>query len=148
MASPHQGGGMPHPHSAVPLQVPQPPPPPPLQQQQQQAFNNAPTEAGADEYAPEKYSALMQAASWIHTPCVRLNARDGFLLGGHISSLEALFVRCVCRECLEQSTSGGCTRLLLPVMCAFVRATRACMCNVEGATCGKQHSEHVHCVSQ
>eukprot|EP00983_Pelagomonas_calceolata_P120930 1160750-Pelagomonas_calceolata.AAC.4 len=67
--------------------VPQPPPPPP-----------------AHETA-QRYSALMIAASWIHTPCVRLNSKDAFLLGGHISGLEALFVRCVCHECLAQSTS-------------------------------------------
>mmetsp|Transcript_9461 Transcript_9461/g.24139 ORF Transcript_9461/g.24139 Transcript_9461/m.24139 type:complete len:629 (-) Transcript_9461:323-2209(-) len=69
--------------------VPQPPPPPP-----------------AHETA-QRYSALMIAASWIHTPCVRLNSKDAFLLGGHISGLEALFVRCVCHECLAQSTSGA-----------------------------------------
>jgi len=79
------------------LQVPQPPPP----QQQVPSFSPEP----ANETA-QKYSALMQAASWIHTPRVCLNTREALLLGGHISSLEALFVRCVCRECLAQSSSG------------------------------------------
>jgi len=79
---------------------PQPPLPPPANPEPDPAMNET----------AQKYSSLMQAASWIHTPCVRLNARNAFLLGGHISGLEALFVRCVCPECLAQSSSGACVK--------------------------------------
>jgi hypothetical protein len=54
-----------------------------------------------------RYQSLLQASAWIHKPQIRLNGRDAELLGGHKSDLDALFVRCICRECLLKSTSGA-----------------------------------------
>jgi hypothetical protein len=54
-----------------------------------------------------RYQSLLQASTWIHKPQIRLNGRDAELLGGHKSDLDALFVRCVCGECLLKSTSGA-----------------------------------------
>lgn len=54
-----------------------------------------------------RYQSLLQASTWIFKPRIRLNGRDAELLGGHKSDLDALFVRCVCRECLLKSTSGA-----------------------------------------
>ena len=101
-AVPGRGGPPPQPPppagagAAAGRQPPQPPLPPPPQEHRDSMQEMA-----------KKYQALLIAASWIHTPAVRLAGRDGFLLGGHTSAMEALFVRCICRDCLAKSTSGA-----------------------------------------
>jgi len=116
------------------LHVPQPPPP---LQAPEPVHDTA-----------QKYSALMQASSWIHTPCVRLNAKDAFLLGGHISGLEALFVRCVCRDCLRQSTSGRHNAQLSHrnSICAQCECSQAGLWI--GITCQKQDQSQVVSISK
>lgn len=72
-------------------------------------FKSAPAQAPPDSpgETAKKYQALLLAAEWIHTPEVRIGHRSAFLLGGHNSGHQCLFVRCVCSDCLAKGPKGA-----------------------------------------
>lgn len=53
-----------------------------------------------------KYRALLEAASWVHTPLIRIHNIEAQLLGGHYAELSAILTNCKCSACKAESSCG------------------------------------------